>query len=199
MDDVQADTVASSSVPMPQNSAPAPGVAASEPESAAENSDLSPSAPGDIGANKENTEGASNGTESKREDDVRAILEENRKRYDVLSSGLGVEPGTEWSRADTRRISELSARLLREEYESGGNNRRLDLIVDKDGREYLVNAPVFTYNNLQKLFKTVSPEKKQMLSDSHSLEEFQNARLTLTSADGLSTVTVLENGDIKIY
>lgn len=134
--------------------------------------------------------------QSDSEDDIRRILESNRKGYKGLSPGRGATPGDEWRSADTSKISELSARLLREEYVADRNSRRLDLIVDNDGNEYLVNAPNFTYKNLQKLFERVDAETKQKLSDSHTLEEFKSAKFTITAADGLSTLTVLKNGDI---
>lgn len=126
---------------------------------------------------------------------IRRILESNRTG-DAQSNFIGTESSSEWKSADVERISDISKRLLREEYESNGNSGKLDIIVDSTGREYLVGAYNYTYNNLQKLFKTLDPFSLQMLSADHTLEEFKKACFTITSADGLSTLTVLANGDI---
>lgn len=131
-----------------------------------------------------------------KENDIQRILERNRNNGEISSNSVGTLSSSEWRSANAEEISELSQRLLREEYNTDPSNRRLDIIVDNDGNEYLVNAYNFTYNNLQELFKTIDPERKQMLSDYHTLEEFKNAKLCLTSADGKSTVCVLDNGDI---
>lgn len=131
-----------------------------------------------------------------KQNDIQRILEGNRNNGEISSNSVGTLSSSEWRSANAEEISELSQRLLREEYNTDPSNRRLDIIVDNDGNEYLVNAYNFTYNNLQELFKTIDPERKQMLSDSHTLEEFKNAKLCLTSADGKSTVCVLDNGDI---
>ena len=135
------------------------------------------------------------------ENDIQRILKESRTRSSE-STYLRNLSSSEWKRADVGRISELSKRLLREEYDSVGNTGRLDIIQDSTGKEYLVGAYNYTYNNLQKILNDFeksgtweSLKTKQMLSE-HGLDDFKNARFTITSADGLSTLTVLANGDI---
>lgn len=141
------------------------------------------------------------GYEKYKQNDIRGILKETRARSSE-STYLRNLPSSEWKRADVERISDLSKRLLREEYDSVGNTGRLDIIQDSTGREYLVGAYNYTYNNLQKLLTDFEKSgtwetlrTKQMLSE-HDLNDFKNARFTITSADGLSTLTVLANGDI---
>lgn len=127
--------------------------------------------------------------------DIRRILEENSGGKQK-SSNNWIIYGDKWKTTNAEGYGEVSKRLLQEEYDTDPSNRRLGIIIDNDGNEYLVNAYNYTYNNLQKLFKTVPDDIKQMLSTDHKLEEFKNAKLTLTSSDGSASVTVLDNGDI---